>query len=208
MNPEKVVALDKDPGMRRFFEGAFLVIPDGIGIVVALRLLLGVKAQRVAGADLMQELCGLAARRGYSVFLYGGTEEVSSRTAAELSRRHPSLKPIGRQNGFLDEMEMEAFVERLNEVRPDFLFVGLGSPRQERWIQRHLSRLEIGVCQGVGGTFDTIAGTVTRTPLFLRSLGLEWVYRVTTQPQRLRRAALAHPAFAVRVLARALLRKT
>ncbi len=199
MNPEKVFALENNPDLQEVFEGAFLVVPDGIGIVLALRVLHSVSVGRVPGADLMQELCNLAARRGYRVFLYGATEEVNAESAHRLAEQYPGLDVVGRQNGFLPDERMGELIDRLNVLRPDILFVALGSPRQERWMQQHLSELDVGICQGIGGTLDTIVGTVKRAPEVFQKAGLEWFYRLVKQPSRILRQRLL-PVFAARVL--------
>jgi N-acetylglucosaminyldiphosphoundecaprenol N-acetyl-beta-D-mannosaminyltransferase len=200
MNPEKVFALEKDPVLRKVFHEAYLVLPDGIGVVAALRFLHGTPVGRVPGADLMQRLCGLAALRGYRVFLFGASEEVNAGAAAELIRRNPGLLVVGRQNGYLPDNEMEAFAARINEAQPDLLFVALGSPRQELWMQRWLPELDVGICQGIGGTLDTIVGTVKRAPLLFQKTGLEWFYRLASQPSRAKRQ-IRLPIFALRVVA-------
>ncbi len=199
MNPEKVFALENDPQLRTVFQDAFLVLPDGIGVVAGLRLLHRLPVGRVPGADLMQRLCALAALRGYGIFLYGATEEVNAGAADELVRRNPGLRVVGRQNGYLPEDEMDGLIERLNDVRPDLLFVALGSPRQEEWMSRWLPQLDVGICQGIGGTLDTIVGTVKRAPLVFQKTGLEWFYRLASQPGRAKRQAKL-PLFAARVV--------
>lgn len=199
MNPEKVFALEKDPQLRTVFDEAYLVLPDGIGVVAGLRFLHGIPVGRVPGADLMQQLCGLAALRGYRVFLYGAEEAVNRGAAEELMRRNPGLQIVGRQNGYLPEDRMGELVAMINEVRPDLLFVAMGSPLQELWMQRWLSQLDVGICQGIGGTLDTIVGKVKRAPVLFQKAGLEWFYRLAAQPSRAKRQARL-PLFAARVL--------
>jgi N-acetylglucosaminyldiphosphoundecaprenol N-acetyl-beta-D-mannosaminyltransferase len=200
LNPEKVFALEKDPGLLEFFKGAGLLLPDGIGVVLAMRFLYGAKAGRVPGADLMQAACDLAARRGFGIFLYGATEEVNAGAAAELARRYPGLRVAGRANGYLSPEEREGLVHRINGSGAEILFVALGSPAQERWMRENLPKLEVRVCQGIGGTLDTIVGTVKRAPKIFQRLGLEWFYRLLSQPSRAWRQRVL-PVFAIRVLA-------
>jgi N-acetylglucosaminyldiphosphoundecaprenol N-acetyl-beta-D-mannosaminyltransferase len=199
VNPEKVMSVPRDPWLWQFVRQANLLIPDGIGVVWAARFLRGAVSSRVPGADLMQKLCGLAERRGYPIFLYGAKEEVSEAAAARLQERFPGLKIAGRANGFVPAEEMNALVDRINSSGAKILFVALGSPRQERWIAEHRSRLQVKVIQGIGGTLDTIAGTVKRAPVAWQRLNLEWLYRLLSDPRRLARQ-VALPAFAWRVI--------
>lgn len=199
MNPEKVFALKQDATLKKVFEDAFLVIPDGIGIVLALRILFGEAVSRVPGADLMLELCALAASRGYGIFLYGATEEVNQGAATRLQQVYPGLRIVGRQDGYLPAQHMAQLVDRINAAKPDILFVALGSPRQELWLKEHLEQLDVGICQGIGGTLDTVVGTVKRAPEVFQRTGLEWFYRLIRQPSRIRRQRLL-PVFAARVL--------
>lgn len=199
MNPEKVIALQADPELRGFFESAALLIPDGIGLVVATRWLRSARLGRVAGADLMQNICGLSARKGYSVFLYGASEEVNRGSAEILAQRYPGLAIAGRCNGYVGEDQMEALVQQINDSAPNILFVALGSPRQEQWVSAHLDRLDVSVIQCIGGTLDTIVGTVKRAPILFQKAGLEWFYRLLREPKRvLRQKAL--PLFTLKVI--------
>jgi len=199
INPEKVMVLLKDEGLRKTFDGAALLIPDGIGVVWAMRRLHGLAALRVPGSELMPNLCALAARKRYGVFLYGSKEEVNRGAAERLVQRYQGLRIVGRANGYLKEEEMPGLVERINASGAEILFVALGSPKQEQWIKRWLPQLNVAICQGIGGTLDTIVGTVKRAPPIFCRLGLEWFYRLITDPSRARRQAVL-PVFAWKVL--------
>ena len=205
VNPEKVMALLKDAALRAAFAGAALLIPDGIGVVWAMRRLHGLAAVRVPGSELMPNLCALAARKGYGVFLYGSKEEVNEGAAERLVQRYPGLRIVGRAKGYLKEKEMPGLVARINASGADILFVALGSPKQEGWILQWLPKLNVKVCQGIGGTLDTIVGTVKRAPPIFCRLGLEWFYRLVTDPRRAKRQAVL-PVFAWKVLREKMLR--
>lgn len=186
-NPEKVYQVRSNVWLRRFFETADLVIPDGISIVVAARLLYGLKLMRVAGADLMQAICAVAPERNYRVFIYGSSEVTNRKAAEVLRHRHPGIDIVGAQHGYFPPEKMDEIISRINDARPDILFVGLGSPRQEVWIQQHLPELRVKVIQGIGGTLDVVAGRVKRAPAWMRAAGMEWLYRLLAQPSRARR---------------------
>lgn len=188
VNPEKVFVLREDAFLRDFFQHACLLIPDGIGMVKALGILHGVKISRVPGADLMQNICAEAPTRGYRIFIYGAGEEVNARACAILEQRHPGIRIVGRANGFVKPDEMPELIARINASQADILFIAMGSPRQEKWMSEHAGELTtVRICQGIGGTLDTIVGTVKRAPLAWQKLGLEWFYRLLCQPSRFKR---------------------
>lgn len=200
VNPEKVIRAQHDATLMTSLRGSGLLIPDGIGVVAAARLLGLCRMERVPGADLLPALCELAADKGYRVFLYGASEEVNAEATAELQRRYVGLDVAGRQHGYVMDSDMPALVQRINDCKAQILFVGLGSPRQELWIERHLPVLEsVRVCQGVGGTFDVLTGHVQRAPLIFQRIHLEWLYRLLSQPKRLMRQT-ALPKFAYQVI--------
>ncbi|NOS79474.1 MAG: WecB/TagA/CpsF family glycosyltransferase [Nitrospira sp.] len=199
VNPEKVMRAQHDPELLGQLRSADLLIPDGIGVVLAARLLGLGHAARVPGAELMPKLCERAALKGYSVFLLGATPEVNQQAVAVLRDRYPGIRIVGSQHGYVKEEDMPAVITRMNECKPDFLFVALGSPHQELWMSRYLPQLKVKVCQGVGGTFDVIAGRVRRAPKLFRFMHLEWFYRLASNPRRARRQT-ALPKFAYHVL--------
>jgi N-acetylglucosaminyldiphosphoundecaprenol N-acetyl-beta-D-mannosaminyltransferase len=184
-NPEKIYQVRSVVWLRSFFEAADLVIPDGIGIVIAARLLYGRKLTRVAGADLMQAICAVAPARNYRIFIYGSSEVTNSQAVEILRQRHPGIDIVGFQHGYFPPEKMDDLISRINDARPDILFVGLGSPRQEMWIQHHLPELRVKVIQGIGGSLDVVAGRVKRAPAWLRAAGMEWLYRLLCQPSRI-----------------------
>ncbi|MBL8037699.1 MAG: WecB/TagA/CpsF family glycosyltransferase [Nitrospira sp.] len=199
VNPEKVVRAQQDNALLTQLRNSALVIPDGIGVVFATRLLGGSCTERVPGSELMPLLCQRAALKGYKVFLFGASPDVVSRTAQILQQQCVGLKIVGAQHGYVKEDDMPAMIAKINSVQPDILFVALGSPKQEMWIARYLPELKVNVCQGVGGTFDVVAGRVKRAPLLFRLIHLEWFYRLLSQPSRIFRQT-ALPIFAYQVL--------
>jgi len=199
INPEKVIKARQDPVLLGQLKTAALLIPDGIGIVGAARLLGLANIERVPGIDLMMRICERAAERGYRVFLYGAVPEVNAAASEALAAAFPGLRIVGRQHGYLSEAEMPALVSAINNSGADILLAALGSPRQEQWMATHLAQLRIKVCQGVGGSFDVLAGTVRRAPASWRDRNMEWAYRLLSQPRRLMRQT-ALPRFAFQVL--------
>ena len=183
VNPEKNFSVPKDSALHEAFRRADLLIPDGIGVVLAARLLYGARLSRVPGVEMMENICRLAATEGYSIFIYGAQEEVNRKAAEELVRRYPTLRIAGRSNGYVKEDEMEGLVANINASGAKILFLALGSPKQERWYATYRDRLEhVRIVQGIGGTLDTIAGNVKRAPEIWCRLSLEWLYRLLAEP--------------------------
>lgn len=201
VNPEKVIKAQADGALLQRLHSAGLLIPDGIGVVAACRLLGIARMRRVPGSELMPELCALAARRGVPVFLFGASPEVNTKACDVLRARYPGLRIAGSQHGYVDDAQQQAVIEQINASGAEILFVALGSPKQELWMERYLPQLRVKVCQGVGGTFDVLAGRVRRAPWLWRRLHLEWLYRLLSQPRRLLRQS-ALPQFAIQVLRR------
>jgi N-acetylglucosaminyldiphosphoundecaprenol N-acetyl-beta-D-mannosaminyltransferase len=199
INPEKVMACQTRPELVDCLTSAGLVIADGIGVVIAARLQGAQLKGRVPGAELMPFLCELAAEKGYGIFLFGAKEETNAAAAKRLQVLYPELNIAGRQNGYVAEAETEALIDKINASGAKLLFIALGSPTQEYWIQQHRDKLDVCILQGVGGTFDVIAGTVKRAPKVFRDLHLEWFYRLISNPARIRRQSVL-PVFAAKVL--------
>jgi N-acetylglucosaminyldiphosphoundecaprenol N-acetyl-beta-D-mannosaminyltransferase len=199
INPEKVMTLRKSPSLLSFFRDAGLLLPDGIGVVLAGRLLYGNAIARIPGADFMMDICALAEREGFRIFLFGSSEETSSKAESYLQRRFPALKIAGRSNGYILAGGMDSLIEAINNSGASILFIALGSPRQEQWLREHMGKLQVKICQGIGGTLDTLAGNVRRAPLLFQTLGLEWFYRLCAEPRRIKRQIVI-PVFSCLVL--------
>jgi len=200
VNPEKEFSIPKDPVLYEIFKTADLLIPDGIGIVCAARILHGVRLSRVPGADLMVKICELAAAENYRIFIYGANEEVNQAASQALVRRYPGLNIVGRSNGFVKDENMPELIAKINASRAQILFLALGSPKQEKWFATYKDQLSsVRVCQGIGGTLDTIAGKVKRAPQLWQRCGAEWLYRLLKEPKRLKRQNVL-PVFAAVVI--------
>lgn len=199
VNPEKVIRAQQDEKLMNLLRSADLLIPDGIGVVIAARILGLGRTERVTGSELMPKLCERAASRGYTVFLFGASAEVNRQVVSVLRERYSGIRIVGSHHGYVREDELLTVIADINECQPDLLFVALGSPHQELWMARYVPLLNVKVCQGVGGTFDVIAGRVKRAPLLFRSMHLEWFYRLLSQPRRIVRQT-ALPMFAYQVL--------
>jgi N-acetylglucosaminyldiphosphoundecaprenol N-acetyl-beta-D-mannosaminyltransferase len=165
------------------------VCADGISVVLACKWLGKQDVSRVPGVDMVDHLCKAAAAAGYSTFFLGGQEGAAEQAAAVLTERYPGLRVAGTSCpswGFeRDEEKLEALREELRQADPSIVFVALGAPKQELFINRHIRPLGIPVAIGVGGSFEMIAGRVRRAPMWMQRTGLEWAYRWIQEPRRL-----------------------
>jgi len=184
LNGSLLVQAARDPALRALVNGAALVTADGIGVILAARILGVPLSGRLAGIDLALALCASAAAAEHRVFLLGGAPGVAEAAAAALRRQHPALQIVGTHHGFFESQEEEAVRSQIRQARPDLLLVALGAPRQERWMQLHSADLSVPVSIGVGGSFDVLAGLVPRAPRWMQRIGLEWFYRVLREPRR------------------------
>lgn len=174
-----------------------LVIPDGMPIVWAARMLGTSLKQRVCGVDLVPRLAALAAERGYSIYLLGASEQNAAQAVENLKERFPGLRIAGRYSPPvqpLDRMDHEDILQRIELAKPDILLVAMGNPKQEKWLAMHRQRLSVPVCIGVGGSVDFMAGAVTRAPRWMQDHGLEWMYRASQEPRRLARRYIGDAA--------------
>jgi N-acetylglucosaminyldiphosphoundecaprenol N-acetyl-beta-D-mannosaminyltransferase len=199
VNPEFIMTAQHDTAFREVINRAALALPDGVGVYWASRRLGQPVPERVPGVDLVLRLAQRSAVRGYRLYLLGAMPGVAERTAAILAQRYPGVVVVGTYPGSPRPDEYAAIVARIRAERPDVLLVAFGAPVQDHWIARNLELLGVPVCIGVGGSFDYIAGVHPLAPPWLRRLGVEWLYRLITQPWRWRRM-LALPRFAWRVL--------
>jgi len=179
---------------RKIVNSADLVTPDGMPLVWLLRRLGVTHQERVAGAELLPRICEEAAHRGISVGFYGTTPETLAALICHLGERFPGLKvAYAKSPAFrpLSAKEDEAIVKQINNSGCRILFVGLGCPKQERWMAGHKGRVK-AVMLGVGAAFDFHAGKVRRAPAWMQRLGLEWAFRFATEPRRLWKRYLKH----------------
>ena len=166
-----------------------MALPDGMPLVWASRLLGCPIPGRVAGSDFLLEFSKIAASKGFSFFLLGGAPGVPENLARVLVRLNPELKVAGTYSppfyrDFPPQVN-EDIVRRINRTKPDVLWVGLGAPKQERWIHENLGQLEVKVAVGVGAAFDICSGRFRRAPVWMRRSGLEWLFRFVLEPKRL-----------------------
>ncbi|MDY6993392.1 MAG: WecB/TagA/CpsF family glycosyltransferase, partial [Pseudomonadota bacterium] len=188
-NTDHMVRLQQDEDFLKVYQGASLVVADGMPLIWASKLLKNPLKERVTGADLLPALCAQAAQRGLSVYFLGAAPGVAQQAADKLQAQHPQLKVAGLYSppfGFEREPEeCQKIVDYLNQCEPDIVFVGLGSPKQEFWIAHYQAVLKVGVLLGIGAAIAFAAGVEKRAPRVMQKLGLEWLHRLTQDPKRL-----------------------
>ncbi len=205
--PKQVVTADasalvlasRNPEFHNIIQNAELVTADGAGVLWASRKLRNPLPERVSGVDLVQELCRLSSQKGYRLFLLGSAPGVAEITAQRLCAKYPGLNIVGTSHGFFTLEEEPKIVDQIRNSAPDIVFVGMGMPKQEIFISRHLYEMNAKVAIGVGGSFDVLSGKVKRAPLFLQRLRLEWLWRLILNPRKWRKAILL-PVFVRMVL--------
>jgi N-acetylglucosaminyldiphosphoundecaprenol N-acetyl-beta-D-mannosaminyltransferase len=199
VNPEFVMAAQRDPVFRQCINESAVVMPDGIGVVWAARYLGKPTPERVTGVDTLVEFARRTAIKGYRVYLLGAAPGVAEAAGERLQTLAPGLQIAGTYAGSPALAEEDEIIERIRRVQADVLCVAYGAPVQDLWIRRNLARLPVAVAMGVGGSFDFLAGRQQRAPKMMQKLGLEWLYRLYREPWRWRRM-LALPKFAIKVV--------
>ena len=200
-NPEFVVATQKNHEFKQILNDSDLSIADGRGIQLAARFLEHSVPDRITGTDFMVELCKKFAELSIPIFLLGGENGVVKKCAEKLLHNFPNLNIAGTFKGMANEAGDRETVKAINGTNAQVVFIAYGAPKQEMWIARNLHKLtNIKAAMGVGGAFDYIAGEISRAPIFMRKMGLEWLWRLFKQPKRLGRIFRAVIIFPLLVL--------
>lgn len=209
-NPEIIVHGMREKEYEDILNQAQIAIPDGMGVVGAFKLLKKGVLERITGVDLMIDIVRECAKEGLTTGFFGGMSGVAEKTAECLIKSYPNLKIgfVGSEwgdEGFEKAKKYQAASstnqrpKTKDQKHIDILFVALGFPKQEKWIANNLNKIPVTAAMGVGGSFDYISGSVRRAPKFLRSIGLEWAFRLINEPWRIKRQ-LVLPKFVFLVL--------
>ncbi|MDR1915404.1 MAG: WecB/TagA/CpsF family glycosyltransferase [Synergistaceae bacterium] len=201
VTPDALAALSsrRDKKYSKIVQNAGLVLPDGTGLVWAMRFLGFSVQEQIPGVDFVDHLCRLAAGHGWTIYFFGGKPGVASGAAEKLCEKYPGLSVKGARSGYFRRDENEDICREIRESGAQILFVALGVPKQEYWLYENLQNLGNIVGIGVGGTFDVISGRLKRAPLKWRKLHLEWLYRTIQEPNRWRRVVRL-PIFVILVI--------
>jgi len=191
----------EDPKLRDFLNGAEVVFCDGVGVMLAARILGRRLPARITYADWVWQLAAFVESEGFSLYFLGARPGVAQAAARRLKERYSGLEIVGVHHGYFNHSENEAVVEEINAATPDILLVGLGMPLQEYWLMENWHRLDAGVALTGGAVFDYVSGRLRRGPHLLTSSGFEWLARLLIEPRRLwRRYLIGNPFFLLRVL--------
>ncbi len=192
------------PELRATLQDSDLVYCDGYGVRIAAKALELPTPHRMTGADWIWNLASLCEANGHSVYLLGSEPGTTKEAAERLAARYPRLRIAGSHHGFftIGSPHAERVVEDINERKPDIVLVGMGTPKQEDWVQAYAERLQTDVLWTVGALFDYVSGRVPRAPGWLADNGLEWIFRLGVEPNRMwRRYLIGNPIFLSRVFA-------
>ena len=181
-NSEFIYYAYHHPEFREKLNSADLTLPDGIGVVHAAKILGTPLRERVPGYDTCRRILAESVECGCTVFILGGKPGVAEQAKENVERDFPGVRTAGVHDGYFQDDA--PVIKQINAVKPDFLFVCTGCPKQEEWIYKNREQLAVKVMIGAGGTVDVLAGTVKRAPAFFCKFGLEWFYRLITQPWR------------------------
>ena len=198
-NSEILMMAYRDGKLRDVLNRADMRTADGIGVVYAAKIVKNPLAGRAAGYDVACSLLEKLGRRGGSVYLFGSKPGVAEAAAGNMRERYPGLVVAGCADGYFDAEKEQKIIADINEKQPDVLFVCLGAPKQEIWIDQNRDKLAVKVCMGLGGSLDVFAGNVKRAPAVFQKLGLEWLYRLCKEPKRIGRM-MDLPRFGMTVL--------
>jgi len=185
-NPETFMIGERDPEMEKLLlDNDTTLVPDGIGIVKAAQMLHYSISERIAGIDIANKLLEYGHQQKKEVYLFGAKPEVIKDLVKVIREKYPNLNIAGTDNGYVNDKD--AVFEKMKKLQPDIILVALGIPVQEKLIYKHLKDFNKGIFVGVGGSFDVISGHKKRAPQIFINLKLEWLYRIITEPQRLKR---------------------
>lgn len=205
-NPHSLEVAGIDPVFDEAIRSADLIVPDGIGIVIASKILGGAIQDRVTGSDIFLGLSDrLNEKNGFSFFFLGSTEETLSKIRQKMSEDYPNITVAGTysppfRNEFVEEENL-AMIGAINRVQPDVLWVGMTAPKQEKWIYRNKNKLDVKLIGPIGAVFDFYTGNAKRSSPFFQKMGLEWLPRFLREPRRLwRRDLVSNPRFLLRVI--------
>lgn len=185
VNLDQFLKMHDDPVFKKMIVDADLITADGHPIVWTSWLWGTPLPERVPGIDLFEALLPVSAEKGYRIFLLGAKEESMQAAAEVYLQRYPGLQIAGRRNGYFSEEDEPEIVQQINDCGADMLFIAITSPKKESFVERNREQLQVKFVLGVGGAFDIAAGLTTRAPIWMRRVGVEWVWRLSQEPRRM-----------------------
>jgi N-acetylglucosaminyldiphosphoundecaprenol N-acetyl-beta-D-mannosaminyltransferase len=186
-NVEFIMQAQKDKEFYDILKNAELATPDSIGVMIAGKLQKNRFKQRIPGQAYFRKILETAEKEGWTVYLLGGKDDIPLKAKENVEKIYPNLKIVGYHEGFFERDSEEEVINQINELKPNVLFVAMGAPKQEKWIDKHKNELKVDVAAGQGGTFDYEAGNIKRAPRWIQKIGMEWLWRLILQPSRIKR---------------------
>lgn len=202
-NVDHIVQLEKDEELKRVYENASLILTDGKPLIWISNWYKTPIKEKISGSDLFPRVCDLAAKKGYTMYLLGAAEGVADKAAKNLMNKYKGLNIVGTYSppfGFeKDKLELKKIERQIQEVHPDILIVGLGCPKQEKYMYHHCKELDVPISFGLGASIDFEAGNIKRAPRWMSEHGLEWLCRITQDPKRLAKRYLVDDMKIIRI---------
>ena len=199
-NPEILYSGLENENLNKLFNGKdSIIIPEGVGTVIAAKMVKNPVKEKIAGIEVMKAIIEKCEKEGKGIYLLGAEEEILKLCKENIKKTFPNIKIVGSHNGFFDLNNCNDIIEDIKKSNPWGLFIAMGCPRQENFIVNYIDELNCNFYMPVGGSFDVFAGKVNRAPKWMLSLGLEWLYRVLKEPWRIKRLGVI-PKFLLRVL--------
>lgn len=199
-NPEVLFnGLKDDELLSNFTSDSSIIIPDGVGTVLASKLIHEPVKEKIAGIEVMDEILRVCSENGKGVYLLGAKEEILNECAANIKNKYKNINIAGKHNGYFDANNCSEIIEDIKKSNAYAIFAAMGSPKQEKFIIHHMEELPCSIYMGVGGSFDIFAGKLKRAPKWMLKLGLEWLYRIIKEPYRIKRLGVI-PKFLLMVM--------
>ena len=183
-NTEFIMMAQKDEEFYNILRGADLATPDSVGVMIGGKLQKKPFKQRIPGQMYFRKVLEVGEKEGWTFYLLGGKDDVPELATENIKKLYPNIKIVGYHEGFFEQDSEEAVINEINKLKPNVLFVAMGAPLQEKWIEKHKHELKVDVAAGQGGTFDYEAGKIKRAPVIFQKLGIEWFWRLMLQPSR------------------------
>lgn len=184
-NTEFIMMAQKDEEFYNILRGADLATPDSVGVMIGGKLQKKPLKQRIPGQMYFRKVLEVGEKEGWTFYLLGGKGDVPALATENLKKIYPNIKIVGYHEGFFEKDSEEKVIEEINKLQPNVLFVAMGAPIQEKWIEKNKTKLKVDVAAGQGGTFDYEAGKIKRAPIIFQKLGIEWFWRLILQPSRI-----------------------
>lgn len=183
-NTEFIMMAQKDEEFYNILRGADLATPDSVGVMIGGKLQKKPFKQRIPGQMYFRKVLEVGEKEGWTFYLLGGKDDVPELATENIKKIYPNIKIVGYHEGFFEHDSEEKVIKEINKLKPNVLFVAMGAPLQEKWIEKHKNELKVDVAAGQGGTFDYEAGKIQRAPVVFQKLGIEWFWRLMLQPSR------------------------